>query len=73
MLWIQKMPNMYHAYVFFPVFFWNRIIHNYRSLIQALNLCLHGGVARFIVILVSSLMFLEALVSYLFRRSYFFC
>ncbi|KAI7897008.1 Phosphatidylinositolglycan class N-domain-containing protein [Mucor mucedo] len=68
MLWIQKMPSMYYAYVFFPVFFWNRIVHNYRSLKQALNLCLRGGVGRFMVILISSLLFLEALVCSFFYR-----
>ncbi|GAA5795205.1 hypothetical protein HPULCUR_000559 [Helicostylum pulchrum] len=69
MLWIQKMPTMYYAYVFFPVFFWNRIIHNYRYLIEALNLCLRGGAANFFVTLTASLLFLQALVcSYFYRE-----
>lgn len=63
MLYIQKMPIMYHAYVLFPVYFWNQIIRNYRSLFEALGLCLQGGVSRFLVILAASLLFLEALVS----------
>jgi phosphatidylinositol glycan class N len=62
MLYIQKMPLMYHAYVFFPVYFWNQIIRNYRSLFEALNLGLRGGIARFFIILAGSLLFLEALV-----------
>ncbi|GAA5814692.1 hypothetical protein MFLAVUS_008191 [Mucor flavus] len=69
MLWIQKMPTMYYAYVFFPVFFWNRIIHNYRYLIEALNLCLRGGVANFFITITASLLFLQALVcSYFYRE-----
>lgn len=63
MLYIQKMPIMYHAYVVFPVYFWNQIVRNYRSLFEALGLCLQGGVSRFFIVLAGSLLFLEALVS----------
>lgn len=63
MLYIQKMPLMYHAYVFFPVYFWNQILRNYRSLFEALNVGLRHGIARFFIILTGSLLFLEALVS----------
>lgn len=63
MLYIQKMPRMYYAYVLFPVYFWNNILRNYRSLFEALNLILRGGISRFVVILAGSLLFLEALVS----------
>lgn len=67
MLWIQKMPNMYYAYVFFPIYFWNQILRNYSTLAEGLYLSLKNGFVRFISVLIVALLFLEALV----RDSYF--
>jgi phosphatidylinositol glycan class N len=64
MLHIQKMPKMYYAYVLFPVYFWNHILRNYRSLFEALRLSLASGFARFSVIIIASVLFLEALVRF---------
>ncbi|KAI9475586.1 MAG: Phosphatidylinositolglycan class N-domain-containing protein [Benjaminiella poitrasii] len=68
MLWIQRMPKMYYAYVFFPVFFWNRVFSNCRVLLEALRLSLKNGFVRFAFIIISSLLFLEALVYSFFYR-----
>lgn len=62
MLYIQKMPRMYYAYVLFPVYFWNHILRNYRSLFEALRLSLASGIVRFTVITIASILFLQALV-----------
>ncbi|CEP18123.1 hypothetical protein [Parasitella parasitica] len=68
MLWIQKMPKMYYAYVLFPVYFWNQILRNYRSLSGALHLGVKIGIVRFFVAVVAALLFLEALVFSFFHR-----
>ncbi|KAI7897566.1 alkaline-phosphatase-like protein [Cokeromyces recurvatus] len=62
MLWIQRMPKMYYAYVFFSIFFWNRVFTNCRVLFEALRLSLKNGYMRFVLIVISTLLFLEALV-----------
>jgi phosphatidylinositol glycan class N len=68
MLHVQKMPKMYYAYVFFPVYFWNHILRNYRSLLEALRLSLANGFARFTIIGLASVFFLEALVRILYNE-----
>lgn len=62
MLWVQKMPNMYYAYIFFPVYFWNQILRNYSTLAEGLYLSLQKGIVRFIFVIAIALLFLEALV-----------
>lgn len=76
MIYLQKMPKMYYLYVFFPIFFWNQILRNYRSLIGALRLCLRSGITKSLMIAIGFLLFLEALVSYsclpwIYRLHYF--
>lgn len=68
MLWIQKMPKMYYAYVLFPVYFWNQVFRNYRSLSEALRLGLKNGFVKSVTVLFVALLFLEALVLSFFYR-----
>ncbi|CAO0798155.1 unnamed protein product [Mucor circinelloides] len=68
MLWIQKMPSMYYAYVLFPVYFWNQILRNYRSLSEALRLGIQNGIVKSVAVVIAALVFLEALVFSFFYR-----
>lgn len=69
MIYVQKMPVMYYAYIFFPIFFWNQILRNYRTLIDALRLYMRNGIIKSSMTTVAFLLFLEALVSYINRHS----
>jgi phosphatidylinositol glycan class N len=62
------MPKMYYAYVLFPVYFWNQIFRNYRSLSGALRIGIQNGIARSVVLIIAALLFLEALVFSFFYR-----
>jgi phosphatidylinositol glycan class N len=64
MLWIQKMPKMYYAYVFFPIFFWNHICRNYAVLLHALRLSLQNGKVKLFLGLAGTFLCLEALVCF---------
>ncbi|KAI8360779.1 Phosphatidylinositolglycan class N-domain-containing protein [Blakeslea trispora] len=68
MLWVQKMPFMYYAYVFFPIFFWNQILQNYHFILETLQSCLSHGIVRSIAFVALALAFLEALVYSFFNR-----
>ncbi|KAL9542159.1 hypothetical protein MBANPS3_008753 [Mucor bainieri] len=68
MLWIQQMPKMYYAYVLFPVYFWNQILRNYRSLSEALRLGIQNGIVKSVAVVIAALVFLEALVFSFFYR-----
>ncbi|KAI8639449.1 Phosphatidylinositolglycan class N-domain-containing protein [Parasitella parasitica] len=68
MLWIQKMPKLYYAYVLFPVYFWNQILRNYRSLSGALRLGIKNGLVKSATAVIAALLFLEALVFSFFHR-----
>ncbi|KAG0795482.1 hypothetical protein G6F62_000083 [Rhizopus arrhizus] len=68
MIYIQKMPAMYYAYIFFPIFFWNQILRNYRTLIDALRLYMRNGIIKSSMTTVAFLLFLEALVFSFFHR-----
>ncbi|KAG1463615.1 hypothetical protein G6F56_005244 [Rhizopus delemar] len=68
MIHIQKMPSMYYAYTFFPVFFWNQILRNYRTLIGILRLCIQKGIFKSLMTAMVVILFLEALVLSFFHR-----
>ncbi|ORZ24376.1 Phosphatidylinositolglycan class N-domain-containing protein [Absidia repens] len=68
MIWIQKMPSLYYAYLFFPVFFWNQVIQNIGTLRSACTLILAQGVSKPFVIVTGTLLVLEALVYSFFER-----
>ncbi|KAI8099624.1 Phosphatidylinositolglycan class N-domain-containing protein [Halteromyces radiatus] len=68
MIWIQKMPSLYYAYVFFPVFFWNQIIQNVGTLRISGDLVLKQGYFKPVMTVMSTLLILEALVYSFFER-----
>ncbi|KAI7886618.1 PigN-domain-containing protein [Lichtheimia hyalospora FSU 10163] len=68
MLWIQKMPSIYYAYIAFPIFFWNQAIHNKSTLTIGLRLAANAGIAKFIFTGAAVIAVLEALVYSFFRR-----
>ncbi|KAI8885056.1 PigN-domain-containing protein [Backusella circina FSU 941] len=68
MLWIQKMPKMYYAYVFFPIYFWNHICRNYGVLLHALRLSLQNGKMKLFLSFAGAILGLEALVASFFYR-----
>ena len=63
MLWTQKMPLMYYAYVFFPVYFWNQVFKNCHFILETLQSCFDHGVTRSVGFAALAVAFLEALVS----------
>lgn len=63
MLWVQKMPSIYYAYITFPIFFWNRAIHNKSTLIIGLRLAANAGITKFVFTCAAVIVVLEALVS----------
>ena len=62
MLWIQKMPSIYYAYITFPIFFWNQAIHNKSTLHIGLRLAANAGITKFIFTGAAVMAVLEALV-----------
>ncbi|CAO3599670.1 unnamed protein product [Absidia cylindrospora] len=68
MIWIQKMPSLYYAYLFFPVFFWNQVIQNIGTLQSSCTLILNQGVSKPFAIVIGTLLVLEALVYSFFER-----
>lgn len=63
LIWVQSMPAMYYAYVFFPVYFWNQVARNKQSLMTGLRLAVSRGAGRFVFWLIAIFIVLEALVS----------
>lgn len=63
MLWVQKMPSVYYAYIAFPIFFWNRAIHNKNTLNIGLRLAAKAGITKFVFTCAAIVAVLEALVS----------
>ncbi|KAG0164960.1 Glycosyl phosphatidyl inositol anchor synthesis [Apophysomyces sp. BC1034] len=67
-VWIQKMPTLYHAYIFFPVLFWNQVVRNKESLVAAFQLAGGLGMKELVLSVLAVLLSLEALVYSFFRR-----
>lgn len=63
MLWVQNMPSIYYAYITFPIFFWNRAIHNKSTLTIGLRLAANAGITKFVFTGAAIIAVLEALVS----------
>jgi phosphatidylinositol glycan class N len=63
MIWIQKMPALYYAYVFFPVFFWDQVAQNVGTLKLSGALILSHGYCKPLLAVTGTLLALEALVS----------
>lgn len=63
MIWIQKMPALYYAYVFFPVFFWDQVAQNVGTLKLSGALILSHGYCKPLLAGAGTLLALEALVS----------
>ncbi|KAI8339508.1 Phosphatidylinositolglycan class N-domain-containing protein [Chlamydoabsidia padenii] len=68
MIWIQKMPTLYYAYVFFPVFFWNQVAQNIGTLQSSSAFILGHGYNKALFAIVGTLLILEALVYSFFER-----
>ncbi|KAF7728109.1 Glycosyl phosphatidyl inositol anchor synthesis [Apophysomyces ossiformis] len=68
MVWIQKMRPLYHAYIFFPVLFWNQVVRNKESLTAAARLAGGQKLKTLIFTILAILLSLEALVYSFFRR-----
>ncbi|KAI9251060.1 alkaline-phosphatase-like protein [Sporodiniella umbellata] len=63
-IYIQKMPFTYHAYTFFPVFFWNQVLRNYRTLVEMLRLFVQKGLLKTLITVAVVITLLETLVNY---------
>ncbi|KAI8379184.1 Phosphatidylinositolglycan class N-domain-containing protein [Radiomyces spectabilis] len=68
MIVYQKMPLIYHAYVLFPVFFWNQVLRNRASLVNALGSVRHFGAQKLGLLIFGTLFCMEALVYSFFQR-----
>lgn len=62
MIWVQRMPIMYYAYIFFPVLFWNQVLRNAGYLQHAASKVAEFGIFRSLAYAAVLLIFLESLV-----------
>ncbi|KAL0083736.1 MCD4/FSR2/SSU21/ZRG16 [Phycomyces blakesleeanus] len=68
MVWIQDMPTMYYAYVFFPVYFWRQVLQNKDIFAAILSSASREGWTVLIRNTIGTLLALELLVYSYFRR-----
>ncbi|KAI9323207.1 Phosphatidylinositolglycan class N-domain-containing protein [Dichotomocladium elegans] len=68
MVWIQNMPTIYYAYIFFPVYFWSQVVRNNGTLVAGFRVAAKGGVTKVIVSSIVILSVLEAFTYSFFQR-----
>ncbi|ORZ23222.1 Phosphatidylinositolglycan class N-domain-containing protein [Absidia repens] len=67
-IWVQKMPSLYYAYAFFPVFFWNHIVQCLGTFQISGSQVISAGYCKPVGIVVGIALTLEALVYSFFVR-----
>ncbi|KAI8142471.1 Phosphatidylinositolglycan class N-domain-containing protein [Fennellomyces sp. T-0311] len=68
MVWIQNMPIMYYAYIFFPVYFWNQVIRHRSTLVAGFRLAVSNGYGMLVLEFAAFMVAMEALVYSFFKR-----
>ncbi|CAO3591014.1 unnamed protein product [Absidia cylindrospora] len=67
-IWVQKMPSLSYAYVFFPVFFWNHIIQNLDTFQVSGSQFISSGYSKSFGVAIGIALTLETLVYSFFVR-----
>ncbi|OZJ04522.1 hypothetical protein BZG36_02247 [Bifiguratus adelaidae] len=69
LLWLQKMPYMYYAYVIFPVYFWSEVLRRRQTLVSVLKLSTtSNGIIKTGIPVIGTIIGMEMMVVSFFRR-----